>query len=87
MRMREFLVGDCYGLRIGNRERMCDVNICGEKKMKFIGCDERKGLCYINVMKDYEGKEGMVLGRSCLDIDDFKRLEFCRDDSFLSVDE
>jgi hypothetical protein len=85
MRMTEFLLAHSYALRIANAQRICDVNISGQKKMKFIACDESKRLSYKNVMKDYDGNEPMIFGSTSLDIDDFKTLEFSTDDSFLSL--
>lgn len=87
MRMTEFLIANSFALRIANTQRICDVNMSGQKKMKIVACDESKRLSYKNLMKDYDGNEPLVFGSSSLDIDDFKTLEFNTDDSFLSIDE
>ena len=87
MRMTEFLIAHSFALRIANTQRVCDVNMSGQKKMKIIVCDESKRLSYRNVMKNYDGNEPMLFGSSSLDIDDFKTLEFDTDDSFLSINE
>ena len=87
MRMTEFLIAHSFALRIANTQRVCDVNMSGQKKMKIIVCDESKRLSYKNVMKNYDGNEPMIFGSASLDIDDFKTLEFDTDDSFLSINE
>lgn len=87
MRFTEFNIANNFALRISNAQRTCDVNVSGQKKMKFIACDESKQLSYKNIMKEYDGNSPMIFGTNGIDLDDFKTLEFSTDDSFLKLDE
>lgn len=87
MRFTEFNIANNFALRISSAQRTCDVNVSGQKKMKFITCDESQRLTYKNIMMAYDGNEPMVLGNKNVDLEDFQTFEFTTDDSFLKIDE
>lgn len=66
---------ELYARRLYEIERAIDVNVKGQKTPRFILCDESQRMTMVNMFKQYDGNEPLIVGAKNLDLDSFSMLD------------